>query len=73
MPARGSFHGAVLWLGLALAPAGAALAQPDAAEAPPPAKVRELLSLMDDAEVREWLGERQQAAAAAEAPRARPR
>ncbi|HEX6014791.1 MAG TPA: mechanosensitive ion channel family protein [Geminicoccaceae bacterium] len=62
MPASGLFPAALLWLALAH---GAALAQPSPAAmaSPPPAKVRELLSLMDDAEVREWLGERERAAA----------
>ena len=47
--------------------------QPAPADATaPPEKVRELLSLMDDPSVRQWLGQRSQEPAAPEPPAAEP-
>jgi moderate conductance mechanosensitive channel len=67
MPASGLFQAALFWLAIAHS---AALAQPSppTTAAPPPAKVRELLSLMDDAEVRKWLGEQKQQQEQVKAP-----
>ena len=48
------------------------LTQPRAQEAAPPEKVRTLLQLMDDPEVRQWLGERRDAVAAPAAAPAVP-
>ena len=66
MPARRVFWASVLWALLLLAwlPAGAQ--QPITGSPAPPDKVRELLSLMNDPEVRLWLGQREEAAAPAE-------
>ena len=70
MPSGGGLRGCALWLMLALACPPAAAQQPAARDLPPPDKVRELLSLMDDPEVRQWIGQREQPPAVA--PTAKP-
>ena len=66
MPARRVFWASVLWALLLLAWLPACAQQPITGSPAPPDKVRELLSLMNDPEVRLWLGQREEAAAPAE-------
>jgi hypothetical protein len=56
------------WALLALACLPALAQQPTSTNQVPPAKVRELLMLMDDPELRQWLGERKAAGTPAAAP-----
>ena len=60
MPSRGALRLSLPWIALILACVPLHAQETVNSDTPPPAKVRELLNLMDDPQVREWLGERRQ-------------
>jgi small-conductance mechanosensitive channel len=60
MPSRGTLRYFLPWIAAILACVPIHAQETVAPDAPPPAKVRELLTLMDDPQLREWLGQQQQ-------------